>query len=315
MPKSIQHFGGMRQLSAFLSLVAAVLLFVAVPAEAKPGYIVTPPQHTAELQMKGTNGFSIQIKLWNGRVLEVSAYKNPDVVIYLTRGVHAQGNRIEATLPRVGRIRVDFQAAGRAHREPGFFPPCKGGETVKQPGYFHGTIRLRGERGYTTARATRVHGQIVNTAKEVCKRSIFNHGSNPKTEYGARLFAASTSKERSVTFSATTLETSNFPSPASVFFTGIVRERRQGMAIFRQAIARGGPNALAPADESEFPPSATATPAAPFQGSATFERNTEGTNAWRGDLSVDLPGLGRVALAGPGFAARFCQAEGCKPLG
>lgn len=314
MRKSIQHFGGMRRLSALIALVAAALLFVAVPAEAKPGYIVTPALSTAELQMKGTNGFAIQIKLWNGRLLEVSAYKTPDLVVYLTRRVHAQGNRIEATLPRVGRIRVDFQAAGRAHREPGFFPPCNGGETVKQPGYFQGTIRLRGERGYTTARATRVHGQIVKTAKEVCKRSIFNN-SKPKDEETAHLFAWSSSKGRLVTFSATTLETPFLPSPASVFFSGSVREWRQGMTIFRQATANGTQGALAAADESEFPASATVTSAAPFQGSATFERKPGGANAWRGDLSVDLPGLGRVAFAGPGFEARFCQSGGCRPPG
>lgn len=314
MRESIRHLGRVRPLSGFLAVVAAVLLTVAAPAEAKPGYIVTPGQQTAELQMKGTNGFAIQIKLWNGRVLEVSAYRNPDVVIYLTRRVHAQGSRIEATLPRIGRISVDFQATGQVHREPGFFPPCKGGETVKQEGYFDGTIRLRGERGYTTARATRVHGQIARTAKEVCKRSIFG-GSKPKTENASRLFAWSSSAGRSVSFSATTLETPNLPSPASVFFSGIVRERRQGMAIFREAATRGSPDDLAATDESGFPASATATPAAPFRGSATFERMAQGANVWRGNLSVDLPGLGRVALAGPGFAARFCHAGGCKPLG
>jgi hypothetical protein len=314
MGESIRHLGRVRRLSGFLALVAAVLLTVAALAEAKPGYIVTPGQQTAELQMKGTNGFVIQIKLWNGRVLEVSAYKSPDVIVYLTRRVHAQGNRIDATLPRIGRIRVDFQATGRVHREPGFFPPCNGGETAKQEGYFHGTIRLRGERGYTTARATRAHGQIVRTAEEVCKRSIFGD-TKPKTEDASRVFAWSSSDGRSVSFSATTLETPNLTSPASVFFSGIVRERRQGMAIFREATARGTSGALAAADESEFPASATATPAAPFGGYATFERMAQGANAWRGNLSVDLPGLGRVALAGSGFAARFCQKGGCRPLG
>ena len=314
MRESIQNLRGMCQLSGLLSLAAAALLAVAVPAEAKPGYTVTPAQHTAELQMKGTNGFGIQIKLWNSRLLQVAAYKTPDLVSYLTR-VHAQGNRIEATLPRVGRIRVDFRAAGRAQREPGFFgAPCIGGETVKQPGYFRGSIRLRGERGYTTAKATRVRGQIVKTAKEICPRSIFDN-SKPKTEEAARLFAWSSSKGRSATFSATTLETPNLPSPASVFFSGIVRERRQGMAIFRQVTAHGAQDALVAADESEFPASAIVTAAAPFQGSATFERQAHGANAWRGNLTMDMPGLGRVALAGPGFGARFCQAGGCRRLG
>jgi hypothetical protein len=287
------------------------MLLLSVPAGAKPGFVVTPAQRSAEFKIKGSHGYAIQVKLWNRRILEVSAYKNPDVVVYLTRRVRAQGDAFYAVLPGLGRISLYFRARGRPHHEPGFFPPCNGGETTKQPGYFEGTIRLRGEHGYTSAQATRVHGQIVTTAKEVCRRSTFGKESKPNAEDAAKLFAWSGSTGRSVVFSAVTFGTPNLSSPASTFFSGAVRERRQGMAIFREATARGSADDLTPTGEGEYPASGTVTPTSPFSGSASFQRSGDSGNSWLGNLSVVLPGVGRVALAGPDFSARFCQ--GCHP--
>lgn len=307
--------GRLRRLSALLTLCAATLLMLSASADAKPGYVVaTAPQRAAEFQIQGSHGYAIHVKLWNHRNLEVAAYKNPDVVIYLTRRVRARGDGFDATLPGIGRIAVRFQAHGPAEHEPRFFPPCKGGVATKQPGFFIGTIRLRGERGFTVARATRVRGQITSTAKEVCKRSIFgkNLNSNKRTEGGARLYAWSSSPNRAVSFLASRLETSDPSSPAPVFFSGVAREQRGGMAIFREAALSESSSDFAPEGESEFPPSAAVTPTAPFHGSATFQRDPQGGNTWLGNLSVYLPGLGRVGLAGSGFSARFCQGEDCR---
>lgn len=46
----------------------------------------------------------------------------------------------------------------------------------------------------------------------------------------------------------------------------------------------------------------------PFTGNAFY--SSGGPSAppgWTGDLSVDLPGLDRVPLTGPGFQAAFCR--------
>jgi hypothetical protein len=293
------------------SLVVTALLVVPAGASAKPGYVTFPGDHRIELSLKGSHGYVVELVERPGRhVFELIAYKGPNVVIYLLLHAHERGDGIEARLPGVGRVALEFQPAGPAQREPGFFAPqCHGGGTVKQPGYFVGTIRFRGERGYTAVHTTRAKGSNVTTKKEICKRSMFNDNPEPETEEATRLFAYSRSRGRLVQFSGRTLSD---PFDPSTFFSGSLTERREGMVIFRQSAASGTEHDLSPGDSGDFPPSATVTPPDPFLGSAVFQRMPGGGNSWTGSLSVDLPGAGRVAMAGPGFSARLCQASGCR---
>lgn len=297
-----------------LVCAAGALLLPPAGAVAKPGYVVSPGSHIVELMLKGSHGYAIQIAERNRRYLEVVASKGPSVVLYLTHHIPARDGVIDAKLPGVGRISMRFHPAGPARTEPGFFPPCHGGKTVTQRGYFLGTVHLRGERGYTTVKATRARGKIVTTAKEICNRSIFNDDSEPEPEEDAtRLFSYSRSKGRLVRFSASTLGAADLQSPNSTFFSGSVTEQRGGMVIFRQAIALGPRDDLAPGDAGKFPLTATITPPPDqFHGTAVFHRHSEGKNAWTGSLGVDLPGAGRVALAGASFSSRLCQGAGCK---
>ena len=48
---------------------------------------------------------------------------------------------------------------------------------------------------------------------------------------------------------------------------------------------------------------ATVAPSPPFTGSASFQRNPDGTASWTGDLATTFLGLGEVGLAGPAFKA------------
>ncbi len=268
----------------------------------------------AELSLKGSHGYAIEIAERNRRSLEVFVNKGPSVVVYLIRRAPVRGDGIDTKLPGLGRVSVRFHPAGPAHTEPGFFSAaaCHGGETVKQPGSFVGRIRLRGERGYTTVQATKARGQVVTTSKEVCKRSIFNNSKPESEEDATRVFADATSRGRAVKFFGTTLSTLNPSAPASTFFSGSVTERRRGMVIFRETAVHGTGNDLSPSDAGEFPSMATVTPPTPFHGSAAFQRMPEGDNTWTGSMSVDLPGAGRVALAGSGFSARLCRGAGCR---
>jgi hypothetical protein len=56
---------------------------------------------------------------------------------------------------------------------------------------------------------------------------------------------------------------------------------------------------------------ATVEPPAPFEGSAAFHLESPTQASWTGDLSVDLPGIGKVALAGPGTSADLCEQNAC----
>ncbi len=64
---------------------------------------------------------------------------------------------------------------------------------------------------------------------------------------------------------------------------------------------------------------ATLEPPAPFEGSGVFHFEPgdsifDGTAAWEGSLSVDIPGEGVTHLAGPKVnEAELCVLEGCAP--
>lgn len=284
----------------------------AAEADAKPGYTVFPGFHAEELSLRGSNGYEIQVGELDRRSVWLTAYKGRSQVVYVLRGDHDEGDGIEARFPDVGRVSVRFHQQGRAQREPGFFPPCRGGETARQRGYFSGTIRFRGERGYTVVRAHRARGKITTAAREVCKQSVFDDSESEPAPDETNLFAYAKSGGRQVGFSA---RTTHFPASPPVVFTtffGFTRERRGRMDITRLALVEGAEEDFSLGDAGDFPRSATVTPPGPFRGSAFLQRASEGDNAWTGSLSIVLPGAGRVALAGPSFTARLCQDAGCR---
>lgn len=294
-------------------LACTILALLATPvlAGAKPGYVVFPGHHEVELSLRGSNGYSIQVTKTNSFV-EMFANKGSTVAVYAIPRPQAKGDSIDADFPGVGRISVEFHPVGPPHKEGGFFPPCRGGKTIKQQGYFQGTIRIRGERGYTSAHTDRASGQVVTAAKEVCKRSVFNPSKPETPEEATRLFASSGPRHgRSVAFSASTVTL--LQTDVVTSFSGYASERRKGMVIFRETLVRGTAADLSLSDTGDYPASATITPDAPFHGSAVFQRTSGGENSWTGTLGVDLPGLGRVALAGPSFNAKLCRDSGCRP--
>jgi hypothetical protein len=293
-----------------LACVVLAPLTTPVIASAKPGYVVFPGYHEVELNLKGSHGYSIQVTKTN-RFVEMFVDRNPDNAVYLIRRRQTNDDGIEAEFPGVGRVSVEFHPVGPPQKEVGFFPPCKGGKTTKQPGYLQGTIRVRGERGYTSAHTDRASGDVATVAKEICKRSTFNHSKPAPVEDETSLFATSGPKHgRSVALSANTV---SLGSTLETFFVGFASERREGMGISRQAFVHGTAADLAIGDTGDLPASATITLPAPFHGSAVFQRASGGENSWTGTLGVDLPGLGRVALAGPSFSAKLCRDSGCSP--
>lgn len=88
---------------------------------------------------------------------------------------------------------------------------------------------------------------------------------------------------------------------------GATNEDSAGLAIFRWAETR------IPRSDFIFNNSlsaATVSPPAPFSGTGSFQHGANphganGLNAWMGSLSVSLPGLGAVSLAGSNFKSRL----------
>jgi hypothetical protein len=288
---------------------AAGLLTFAPGASAKPGYAVVPGYNSMALSLKGSHGYRIYVER-RGRQVFLLAGGTRSTVAYVPHSRAQKSNEIEARFPGVGRISVWFRPQGPSRSsQPPSFPGCKSGEIVKQRGYFVGTIRFRGERGYTTAYAKRARGAIETVGKEVCKRSAFDDSDSEPESDRTEFSAYSKSGGRTVAFSASSVSVSD--QTLLTAFSGFIGERRRGMKIFRSTFVSGERAGIVPGDTRPFPLSATITPPAPFQGSAEFQRTPEGDSTWTGSLTVPLPGLGRVSLAGPDFTARLCQRSGC----
>lgn len=303
--------GRRRTFASLLACTLVALLVAAPTASAKPGYVVFPGGQSMELSLKGSHGYEIEVDK-EDRSISLSAYKDRSSVVYSVRTSGSEDDRIEARFPGVGRVSVRFRPEGPPRERAESFPGCRGGETVEQRGYFVGTIRFRGERGYTSVDATRARGATKTTKKGACKRSTFDDNSELEKD-STELWAYSRSSRRAVGFYA--LHTV-IPSITTTTLVGaLVAERRRGMAILRDTFASLEKSPIFPGDTRPNPLSATVTPPAPFHGSAEYLRTPEGERTWTGTLAASLPGLGRVALAGPSFSARLCQHSGCHPPG
>jgi hypothetical protein len=293
-----------------LVLVAA-LFAVAPSAGAKPGYSVFGGFHSIELSLKGSNGYRIYVEK-RGRQIALLAAGKQSVAVYSPHAEVPEGSEIKARFPGVGRVSMRFHPQGPPRRTPPEpFPGCRGGEKVEQAGHFVGTIRFRGERGYTSVRATRAKGAIETWTKEVCKRSPSEDDDSEPLADRTELWVKWESGKRGVGFDASVL---GDPFDSITFGASVV-ERSRKMTIFRHTFAEGKKGSLVIGDTRPYPLSATVTPPAPFSGSAEYKRTPDGDRTWTGSLAVTLPGLGRVPLTGPDFDPRLCQLSGCSGSG
>jgi hypothetical protein len=85
------------------------------------------------------------------------------------------------------------------------------------------------------------------------------------------------------------------------FFSADARFREGDVAIYRYA-GVAAPSASFGFDLRRH--TATVAPPAPFSGQATLTKGSGGS-VWSGDLAVELPGAGTVALTGPGIGAEL----------
>lgn len=219
---------------------------------------------------------------------------------------------IESKLGGLGRVSVKFHPTGTA---PYAWPSDEGCDDPAVPGqvgYFSGTIRFRGERGYVELNAKRVAGRAATSSRWTCTppntRFLGSAGSSSATAAAVQepepeppIFAvlAAAGPARGRAFFALASHPDEAPLP---FFAAITFEQRLGLAIERVVTARGPTRSFAFEDNLS---GAMVEPPAPFAGNGSFERLGKGRKTWTGDLSVSLPGRPDVSLAGPKFEAQM----------
>jgi hypothetical protein len=288
-----------------LSLFASGL---AGPASAGAKATLPPrSQPVAELELRGSGGYSLTF-VGGGRTLGLLAFKGlGGIASYETRG-RVTPDGIQASFGGLGRVAAEFRPSGRVKRKR---PPrgCRGGVRKTYPGVFVGTIRFRGEQGYTRGSANRARGSMEIRPAWRCKGPQGN-----EDEAGGPglpdLDGESTALQATSTRGRLAFVAAAYRPPEErglTLFSASSTERRAGMTIERAA-ASLGPERTFSFDTGLG--TATVSPPRPFSGSATLAPGPAGATAWTGSLKVDLPGRKNVPLATPSFTASLSPPSG-----
>lgn len=298
---------------SLLSLcIASATAFLALPAgaAAKPGYYVIKPLRQVTLQLRGSHGYAIQVIGFGPRRVLLSASKGDLSASYLVHG-KVSDYSIEADFGKLGRVAVRLHPDGPPQDETNSFTPtCKGKAATTQRGRFAGSIRFRGEHGYTEVKTKGAQGTVFHSHRQVCKlqRGGRHHSRSP---FPPMISLGAASSNRQIP-SFSVFEEKPGNAKGRFFVEGTTfeanqSEHREGVSIDHSADVTAPSKTFTVSPLGSTPISATVSPPAPFSGAASFEETTEGHGTWTGDLEAELPGVGQVPLTGPTYSANFCR--------
>jgi hypothetical protein len=296
-------------------LLMAAMVFGAlassVRASAASRHYRRPASVVAEVELHGTAGFELSLVAFN-HSMDLSVTKGiaklgEEGVTYSSRRPAASagyfdGNGLNVRIGRLGRFRARFVV--KSIKTEAVSGECKGDPPTIEQGYFVGLLDFRGERGYSSAHARRAPGTVTRIASARCARSP---SFRPDDEF--RLVASDRNADTILRASREEVSAGSKVTPTS-FLVSVASESGE-LAVIHSAFvldfhADPGatfrtPNLAEPLTE------ATLRPPAPFSGSANFRLESPLTAKWTGDLTVELPGLGGVPLAGDEFQAGLCK--------
>jgi hypothetical protein len=296
----------------------ATLLLLVMPAiaVAKPGFSVEGPQRRSEFSLRATNGYRISVSAAPARrkrdpnVFITASKGQRDMVQYTARGLSTADGLIKTKLPGVGRIAVRFNQL-RISREA--VPHnCKGRASVIRHGIFEGRIELHGERGYTSVHGHSASGTITQSFRQVCdQREPGHRETGGGNSFHLKTLLAGKEGERRLDFSVSRFDLGPKFGGPSVFFSASSSVQRHGFFVFASVSAEGEPAMFLTPDPAGTLEDASVSPPAPFHGTATFHLDSPTSASWTGTLSVELPGVGDVPLAGTGFWSTLCEDATC----
>jgi hypothetical protein len=294
---------------------------------ARPTSSKSVPQ-LARFFLRGTNGYKVTV------LASVEGADSPvRVVVEDHRGGAAYQvsgtvtpTEINASFGQLGDISLRFHPSGRVlHNHVYGDEECPHG--AARLGEFIGVFSFRGEGDYTTVSARRIQGGVgaptapIDHQEELSlgcpdpdRRSyIVPPGQVPGSVHenppgSEELSAVAATPDESIAFGAVSFSLRDPESPGakpdSCLFVALAEEVREPVQIAR-VVFGGGPASECPLAESPDP--VTVTPPSPFSGTATLQRNPDGSADWAGSLSVPMLGRGTVALAGPAFTAELSK--------
>lgn len=301
-------------------------------AAAKPRGVV----HTdigAVMQLRGTQNYKISLSIVLGR-LQLGTYNGPLSVAYSGKA-RIRGDHFAVRLGKLGHISLKFEnPEGHRRTYEEDFRHCGGIREVAEFGVFKGSFVFRGDRDYTEVSTHRVKGVLFHDSERVCGSDRPSHAARAQSEPEPAP-AASRLEKRLRSRAGTGHHNTDIEgvgaTDGNLVFDAIrsdgsqgpweieaeVSERRGGLEILRNALVENAnPDSIVLGDESVRPATASIAPPRPFLGTAAYtDAPAPGALPWDGSLSVPLPGLGTVPLAGKDFSAIVCHTQSFGKLG
>jgi hypothetical protein len=294
-----------RQAAVLLALALGVLLAGMVPgASAAAGRLL-------EFELRASHGYRLFVDAQGATATLTTTRAKHDartgsLSSYIARRGPG-GGAIRATFGNLGSVAMRFRPNGvvtYSKARKGCIGPDR---FTIQHGTFVGSLRFRGEEGYTAVKVSRVAGQAVSPHSLICTGSRVSArpqiSAAPQLSAGAQISAAA--RQPSFRFEAG-YRSGLFAEYFEATRTGEGRarflvnlEQTVGrLAIRRLAIGSGRARTFATDNALSF---ATIAPNAPFAGTGSLTRDALGARLWSGSLTVSFPGAPGVPLTGPLF--------------
>lgn len=296
----------MRQAAVAVLALAALSCFPG-SAGAKARHGRPPAKQWIDIELEGSNGYSIHISVNPRRHLILLVTKEGFSAEYMTRDVLADADRVKAKLLGLGTISVRFHPRGPV-RHPSL-PGCERKRPTLQPGLVRGTIKFVGEREYTQVKVREAEAAIEEPTSWLCRYGMKFEPHPRQHEWVSKFSAA----DEGVYFLARKYRPDVIDDGQVLYLveTGEAFETPSGrvpLTIYRHITV--------PARVSTFrdahPEHLTVSPPPPFSGTGTLARTPESVFTWEGDLSVQFPGLDPIPMAGPSFEPDYClRGSGC----
>jgi hypothetical protein len=283
-----------------LALLTAVVLVLPANALAGDGFDL-------KFQFPAGNGYKMTVGGYDATAV-INASKPTGAngrawSTYIARG-KVSPTAIDAGFGALGRVDMRFHPSaavtyGKRHKH------CIGADRYTiQPGVFVGSLRFRGEGGYTSANVHRVKGKVVTPRFLKCLDSLFEefeqlpHPKPPKRKPKVTRLSA---------FTRSGLTAMLFGASERAGKAGYLAEIEQtigSLGIFRGVFVHGSPATFAFDNALSF---AGVTPPPPFSGSGSFQREPTGGKSWTGSLAVSFPGAPNVSLIDPRFKTQLTR--------
>ncbi|MDX6590353.1 MAG: hypothetical protein QOI84_1627 [Solirubrobacterales bacterium] len=300
-----------------LAVCAIAIASLSAPAVGSAGPLPTvlPRSLALEMNLEGSDGYSVSVAGHGHRHVEVVVTKGRYFAFYRVRG-SVSHDHIEADLGRFGRVSVRFDGSVRPEPEP-FAGKCSGRRPIHETGLFRGAIEFNGEHGFTRVSARSVRGDLYRTFRQVCRLGDRSGaGASGTAGFTITVLAAgSRSAGRSIYFNAFRLEQEPGGGRPSPWITAAgISEQVGRIALSKVVVTESSPAEIRVSAKGVHPASADVAPGRPFAGTAFFREASAPAPEWTGDLSLRLPGVGSTGLAGEQFDADLCHATGIRQL-